>query len=574
MPVSDEIRRSMAAKLELLYGDQAAGVLTQIDALADRYAPLREQRGKHAGQPLWDERSVVLITYGDQVRQSGRPSLEVLNQFLHDFDLPSVLSGIHILPFFPYSSDDGFSVIDYRHVDPPLGNWTHVEELNGSFDLMFDFVVNHCSQRNEWFQCYLRGESPYSDYFIDVAPATDLSTVTRPRSSPLLTPFDTARGTRHLWTTFSADQIDLNFAHPGLLIEMLDTLLFYVQRGARIVRLDAIGFLWKRIGTTCMHLPETHAVVQLMRELLDEMAPGTILITETNVPHEENVSYFGDGNEAHAVYQFSLAPLLLDAYLTGDAGPLNEWLSALEYPGPGRTFFNFTASHDGIGVRPLEGLVSRSRCDGLVEAVRQRGGLVSMRQKPDGSQSPYELNITYLSALDSSEGLPAEVHAQKFLASQALMVALRGMPGIYFHSLVGTPNDHAGVEQSGHHRSINRRKFDIDELRSMLNQENSTQALVFRGYRHMLATRIGQPAFHPDADQTVVPTGHSSLIGFTRGDRSGDRLILVLGNVGAEPVQVDVARLIDAPLERDLMTGRPVRDGTFDVGPFDTAWLA
>ena len=562
----------MLEKLRLLYGESAAAVLGRVDELADRYSNLR----RRAAQPLWDERSVVLITYGDQVREAGHAALEAQRRFLLDHDLDSLISTIHVLPFFPYSSDDGFSVIDYRRVNPEVGDWSDVDRLGASFGLAFDFVVNHCSKQNDWFLRYQQGEVPFVDYFLEVDPAADLSAVTRPRSSPLLTPYQTSRGTRHVWTTFSADQIDLNFASPDVLLEALDILLLYIQHGARVIRLDAIGFLWKRLGTTCMHLPETHAVVKLMRDLVDDLAPGTILLTETNVPHAENVSYFGDGDEARAVYQFSLAPLLLDAFLTGDAGPLNVWLSGLEFPGPGMTFFNFTASHDGIGMRPLEGLVPQERLERLVEGVRRRGGLVSMRRRPDGTESPYELNITYVSALDAPAGLSPDDHARRFLTSQGIMLALRGMPGVYFHSLVGTTNDLDGVERSGRNRTINRRKFESDELRRLVSDDGSLQRRIFDGYRRMLAVRTAQPAFHPDADQAVLETGHRSVVAFLRTSTDRPQRILVLANVGDQAATVDLSRLdVDlSDVKEDLLGARRVTGPRYEVAPGDIVWLA
>ena len=570
MPVSVPYRDRILEKLKLLYGDQAGSVLGRIDNLVDQY---RELRGRRSGA-LWDQRSVVLITYGDQVRSEKDSALEAQRKFLLDYELNTVINAVHILPFFPYSSDDGFSVIDYRQVDPQVGGWSDLDRLGETFGMAFDFVVNHCSQHHDWFQRYLQGEDPYTNYFIDVEPSTDLSAVTRPRSTPLLTPFETNRGTKHVWTTFSADQIDLNFACPELLLEILDILLLYLKHGATVIRLDAIGFLWKRFGTTCMHLEETHAVVKLMRDLVDDVAPGTILLTETNVPHDENVSYFGDGDEAHVVYQFSLAPLMLDAFLTGDAGALNSWLADLEFPGHGMTFFNFTASHDGIGVRPLEGLVSAERVDALVEGVRQRGGLVSMRTRPDGSDVPYELNITYVSALNSPGGLTPEHHARKFLTSQGVMLALRGVPGIYFHSLVGTENHSGGVEETGQNRTINRRKFDSDELHRVLSSQESLQRKIFDGYRRMLAVRISQPAFHPDAEQQLLQTNHQSVIAFTRTSLDGDQKILVLANVGEETVSVDVGALVETSLVEDLLSGNPVANRSFALAPHGIAWLA
>lgn len=569
MPISESVRLRMMEKLQWLYGDDAGAAMQRIDELADRYEALRDA----SARPLWNERSVVLITYGDQVQGDGHSALEAQRKFLLDFELDQVISVVHILPFFPYSSDDGFSVIDYRAVNPDVGEWKDIDRLGNSFEFMFDFVVNHCSQHNEWFQRYLKGEAPFKTFFIDVDPATDMSTVTRPRSSPLLTPYETANGTKHVWTTFSADQVDLNFSSPDVLIEMFDILLFYIKHGAQVIRLDAIGFLWKRIGTNCMHLAETHAVVKLMRDLVDDVAPGTILLTETNVPHEENISYFGAGDEAHAVYQFTLAPLLLDALLTGDAQPLKRWLAGLKYPGEQMTFFNFTASHDGIGVRPLEGLVTQERLDALVESVLQRGGLVNMRRKPDGTNSPYELNVAYLSALDSPEGLPPDLHARKFLTSQAVMLALRGVPGIYFQSLVGTANFHEGVMQTGRNRTINRRKFDSNELREIIGEESSVQRKIFEGYRKMLAVRIKQSAFHPDADQEVLDLGGDEVIAFARTSQDGNERIVVLSNVADHSVTVDLSTIGGLATSRDLLSGKSTQGTQYELEPYATAWL-
>lgn len=569
MPISAQFRPRLLQKLTLLYGTQAEETLARIDQLASEYADLRTRPSRE----LWNQQSVMLITYGDQIREPGKAALEAQRQFLIDYRLDDVISGIHILPFYPYSSDDGFSVIDYRAVNPDVGQWSDVHRLSQSFDMMFDFVVNHCSRENDWFRRFAKCEPGYRDYFLVVDPATDLSAVTRPRSTPLLTPIETEDGVKHVWTTFSADQVDLNFASPDVLVELLDVLLAYLRHGARAIRLDAIGFLWKQIGTSCMHLPETHAVVKLMRDVVDDLAPGTVLITETNVPHAENVSYFGDGDEAHAVYQFSLAPLLLDALLTGDAGPLRQWLANLEFPGRAMTYLNFTASHDGIGVRPLEGLVSQERLDRLVDAVHQRRGLVSMRSKPDGSQSPYELNITYLSAVDSPAGDSPERLAQKFLATQAIMLSLRGIPGVYFHSLVGTPNYHEGVARTKHNRTINRRKFTRSELDTILSNHQSTQRRVLDGYRRLLAARVRQPAFHPDAEQVTLDTDWPGLVALERTSPDSGQRILVLANLGEQTIDADLAAW-QCAAKTDLVSGEPIAGNRFELTPFSFAWLS
>ncbi len=575
MIFSDEVSQQILAKLTHLYGDAAQTCFERLDEMADRFRA-KASAAVPQRESLWDQSDVVLITYGDQIRDAGCTTLSALKCFLTDTHLDQSINTVHLLPCFPYSSDDGFSVIDYRQIDPSLGDWDDVADLRKSFDLMFDLVLNHCSSRSEWFAEYLKNHAPYDGYFIEADPAADLTNVTRPRSSPVLTPFETAGGTRHVWTTFSDDQIDLNFANPDVLIEMLDILLLYVANGARVVRLDAIAYLWKQIGTPCIHLSQTHAVVKLFRQVLDELAPGTIILTETNVPHAENVSYFGDGDEAQMVYQFSLSPLLLDAFLNGDATPLMQWLSNLEQSPPGTTYFNFTASHDGIGVRPLEGLVAPERLDRLIQAVEARGGMVSKKRNFDGTESPYELNITYFSALSDPNSTSPDLHAERFLASQSVMLALRGIPGIYFHSLVGTENDVAGFEQTGRARSLNRRKFDRGELDAILVDPVSARCRVFDGYRHLLKTRIAQSAFHPEASQQVIDVGNPAIIAFLRTSIEGEQTVLVLANTANTQSSANLQGQQLPQFQTDLMSGKGciADQDSIILSPYQAAWLS
>ncbi len=546
MPPATALRSQLLECLNPLYGQRAAACLDRIMALAARFG------SRPAGRDcaLWDERDVVLITYGDQVRRHGQAPLETLRQFLLQQGLRDLISIVHVLPFCPSSSDDGFSVSDYRQVDPALGAWQDLHRLGESFSLMFDLVLNHCSARHDWFQAYLAGRPPYTGYFIEADPALDLSLVTRPRSSPVLTSVQTATGLRHVWTTFSADQVDLNWSNPELLLEMLDILLFYVAQGARIIRLDAIAYLWKRVGTPCIHLPETHLVVKLLRRLLDALAPGTLLLTETNVPQRENLSYFGAGDEAHLVYQFSLPPLALDAFSSGDARAWMDWLAALEPARPGTAYLNFTASHDGVGLRPLEELLPAQRVERLIAAMHARGGLISTRRLPDGRERAYELNIAYFSALDDPDRPGGAAHVRRFLASQAVMLALRGIPAVYFHSLVATPNALDGVRQTGRARSINRHKFDWDPLQARLADPNGAPRQVLDLYRHMLDTRRQQPAFHPDAHQEVVALHPEAVVSFLRICPKQGQHILVAVNVSHRPVSV----ALPAPFDRDRPT--------------------
>ena len=556
-------------RLYEIYGPLAEAWLPRFASLAASAA-----RERTASEPPWDERDAVLIAYGDHVRAPGEHPLHTFQEFLARHRLDDLFDVVHLLPFFPHSSDDGFSVIDYTMVDPALGDWDDIRDLGRSFDLMFDLVLNHVSQHSRWFQDYLQGREPYVRYFHEVDPAADLSAVARPRSLPLLTEFATSRGPRRLWTTFSADQVDLNFAEPQVLLEMAEVLLQYVRHGARIIRLDAIAYLWKQLGTSCIHLPQTHAVVKFFRELLALAAPRTLLLTETNVPHAENISCFGGGDEAHMVYQFSLPPLVLDAWLNEDARPLVRWLADLAPAPPGTTFFNFTASHDGIGVRPLEGLVSAERFLRLADAIRARGGLISTRHGPDGRDLPYELNITYFDAVTDPGCQDTDLQVRRFLATQALMLALRGIPGVYFSSLVGADNDLAGVEQSGQARRINRRKFPRDELNEALARPASREARVLAGYRRLLATRRRQPAFHPDAEQQVLRDVPPWLIAVLRVSRDQRQRILALVNVSGRRHNWEIPAGAAFRPARELITDRAWPPATrVELDPYQTLWL-
>jgi glucosylglycerate phosphorylase len=521
-----------------------------------------------------DQRDAILITYGDMLRQPGAHPLHTLADFC-SARLEGAVSGVHILPFFPYTSDDGFSVIDYTAVDPALGDWEDIERLRQHFRLMFDAVINHCSVQSRWFQGYLAGEPRYQDYFINVPDGADLSQVVRPRALPLLTSFSEDHRVLHIWTTFSADQVDLNYHNPAVLLDVLDVLLTYVERGAELIRLDAIAYLWKEYGTRCIHLPQTHQVIQLMRALLDDAAPNVLLITETNVPHVENLSYFGDGaNEAQLVYNFALPPLVLHTFRTGNAQSLSKWAGGLSLPSRQVTFFNFLASHDGIGLNPARGILTEHEINALVERTLEHGGFVSYKNNPDGSTSPYELNINYFDALSNPNGdEPIELQAERFLASQAIMLALLGMPGIYFHSLFGSRGWREGVLETHQNRTINRQKLNLDEINAQLADPASLRARVTQRYTRLLRTRAAQPAFDPFGDMQVLDAGPQVFA--VRRETTGAAPVVCLQNVCAEPQAVPASALgLDGSLH-DLVEDREIAltNGSLLLAPYQVLWL-
>jgi len=515
-----------------LYGDETA--IKYCQQIHDKIATFKHKNCLQIGHEL-DQGDVVLISYGDVI--SSKHPLKILKNFLLEY-ADDIISTVHILPFFPYSSDYGFSVIDYSKVNPQLGNWEDIEEIGEDFHLAFDAVFNHISKESYWFKQFLEGEEKYTDWFIEAGEDFDSSHVVRPRALPLFHNYeDSARGTHRIWTTFSEDQIDLNFKSPELLMELIDILLFYIEKGARIIRLDAIAFCWKESGSNCLHLPQAHLIVKLFRKIAAKVAPGTIILTETNVPHEENISYFGNQDEAHMVYQFPLPPLSAQAILRQDARALSTWAASLEEPPPECTFLNFLASHDGIGVRPLLGLVPDSELSFLADECLRKGGKVGYKNNPDGSQSPYELNINYYSLLrEPDEDL--ELSVRKFILSQAIMLTMPGVPGIYFHSLFGSENWFEGIPKNSERRTINRERVSTDTLRNELNTPGSRRQLIYQQYHKLLKIRKKHEAFHPKSGFKILKIRHE-IFAIIRGTEQ-IKIILALFNVSSQTINLSL----------------------------------
>lgn len=515
----------------------------------------------------WDEKDVVLITYADQFSAKGEKALPVFTRFYNEW-LSRTFSHVHLLPFYPWSSDDGFSVIDYHNVAPETGTWQDVAELKQSASLMFDFVCNHMSAKSEWFAHYLAQKPGYEDFFISVDPETDLSAVTRPRALPLLTPFTLHDGSvRHLWTTFSEDQIDLNFASPQVLIAMVDVLLHYLAEGARYIRLDAVGFMWKIPGTSCIHLEQTHCLIQLFRAITDAVAPGTVIITETNVPHKDNISYFGDGeNEAQMVYQFSLPPLVLHAVHCQDVKALSQWAGSLVLPSTHTTWFNFLASHDGIGLNPLRGILPESEILSLVEKLQQEGALVNWKNNPDGTRSPYEINVTYLDALSLQDSSDDERIA-RFILAHAVLLSFPGVPAVYIQSILGSRNDYEGVERLGYNRAINRKKYTAGQVDSELNNKKSIRSQIYSRLSELIAIRRGESAFHPDS-QAVFDAVGEQILKIIRVAENGER-ITALFNF-SNKMQTVYEQTLSG---KELLSGQHISGTDLTLNPWQVMWI-
>jgi sucrose phosphorylase len=554
-----------------LYGDEKADKIHKdLAVLIGEYKSQIDSKGAGIS---YSEKDAILITYGDMVRSKLDSPLKAMAGFLSE-RMPNLVNTIHILPFFPFSSDDGFSIIDNRKVNPDFGSWEDLHAFKNKFSLMFDAVLNHISASSSWFQGFLNGDEKYKNYFIIIEEDEAL---------PVKTPVDTLNGKKLVWTTFSADQVDLNYQNPDLLLEMIDILLFYVSKGADYIRMDAVAYIWKERGTSCIHLPQVHQIVQLFRLVLDEAAPWVKIITETNVPHKDNISYFGNReNEAQLVYNFTLPPLVVYSFHTGSAKKLTEWAASLDYPSQKTTFFNFLASHDGIGVMPVRGILSGREVEAMASRVKRLGGSVSYKDNTDGTKSPYEMNINFLDALcnpdDPNE--PEGLIAKRFLASQAIMLVLKGIPGIYFHSLFGSRGWPEGVRQTGRARTINRQKLEAESLNAELDRQNHLRNLVFSGFRKMLSVRGTNPAFHPNGGQKVIDL-HGGAFFVLRTSPDNNDVVICLHNICSEPLEFDLSLseigINNCNKLKDLLSGSrftAVEDSfLIQLKPYDVYWL-
>ena len=573
----DHLLQRLAAHLTVVYPDHDCSVLA--DRIFDLFWPDKSQlidRREIAEKHLWDESDVAIITYGGTFRSDGERPLRTLHRFLKNY-IGETIGAVHILPFFPYSCDDGFGVIDYLSVDEDLGDWSDIEAIASDYRLMADLVINHGSSQSAWFQQFLSNEAPGKDYYYTADPAADLGQVVRPRAHPLLTPFRTSAGDRYVWSTFSTDQLDFDFRNPEVLVEFIKIIRAYIDHGVRIFRLDAVAFLWKKIGTSSINLDETHEIVRLLRTLMDHDAETLIIITETNIPNHENLTYFGNENEAHVIYNFSLPPLLTHALLTGNALYLKRLTRSNPPALTGCTYLNFTASHDGIGLRPTEGALPQGEVDQMLAAIQSFGGRASMRRGPGGTEKPYEMNISYFEAMQGTLDGPDDHQVDRFMAAMAIMLALEGIPALYIHSLLATPNGYEEVNTTGHNRSINRRQLNYEEIDGKLADLTTIEAKVFGRVLSLVEIRKAQPAFHPNAVQftLALPEG---LFGIWRQSHERRQSIFAITNVTKEEKTLSLAdiNLIAGHGWWDLISADSIADieGELTLSPYQSVWIS
>ncbi len=589
--IPSELKNRILNKLTFLYGEEKANSsFNEIQRLVKVYyshkSPVMIEWEKDIDPSnRFTEKDVILITYGDLVCGKEETPLKSLMDFCAKY-IKGAINTLHVLPFYPYSSDRGFSAIDFKEVDPHLGTWKDIEDLKSEYRLMFDGVFNHVSSKSSWFEEFLHQNPEYIDFFEsfptkESVPQNLLKLVIRPRTSDPLTRVDTLEGERYVWTTFSPDQIDLNYKNHKVLERVIEVLLFYVRKGADIVRLDAATYLWKELGTPSANLEQTHTIVKLFRDVLDAAAPHVSIVTETNVPHEENIKYFGNGaDEAQMVYNFPLPPLVLHAFYTGNSSNLTQWAKSLKKVSDTATYLNILDSHDGVSIQGALKILSKQDIELLEENVVEHGGLISYKDNGDGTISPYELNITWYSALNHEESNePTELQIKRFIASRSIALVLMGVPGIYILSLFGSRNDVKAVMEGQNPRIINRKTICKETCNKALYDEKSTTYLINKHLGPIIKKRTQEKAFHPNAIQKVIDIS-SSLFAVIRTSTDGTDKIFAITNITDTKQSCEI-NMIDLNIHenswKDILSEKSfqTRDGriAFDMEPYDIIWL-
>lgn len=592
LEIPGEVRERMMGRLRFLYGEaEAEKYMPELERIlrvhyAHKPQEMIDQEKGFDSQNRFTERDMILITYGDLLRGEGHSPLACLDEFVQRPGLRDTFNTLHILPFFPYSSDKGFSVTDFESVDPNLGSWQDIEDMGKRYQLMFDGVLNHISAKSPAFQEFLNGNPYFKDIAIayksrDALTPEQRNIIVRPRTSDLLTEFRTIEGNRYVWTTFSADQIDLNYKNPDVLMYIIETMLLYVRRGADILRLDAVTYLWAEPGTSSVHLEQTHEIIKLLRDVFNVVASWAVVLTETNVPHEENVSYFGNGHdEAQMVYNFALPPLVLHTFYREDATALSRWAKDLKYISNSTTFLNMLDTHDGIGLMGVRDILPKEDIDFIIQTAREHGGFVSYKTGKDGKDEPYEVNSTWFSAINhdsSDEGISFQV--KRFVASRSIAFVLRGVPAIYLHGLIGTRNDIEAVLKTKSKRDINRKVVKEQALVEKFKDRDSKLSHIARQLSWIGNIRVRQCAFHPNGDQRVLMIS-PDIFAVLRISPDKDQHILALTNVTGRVCQIGIA-LSELGVENghwyDLVGKRGwiAKDGKLGVTlqPYDVCWL-
>ncbi len=529
---------------------------------------------KDKKKELWSEKDVLLITYADSIIKKNQKNLITLSNFLTKYC--KEFTYVHILPFFPFSSDDGFAVEDYKKIKKEHGSWNDLKKITKSFKIMVDLVINHCSSRNRLFKNFLENKDPGKEFFISSQKKFPTSKkIVRPRSSDLSKKVLINGKDNYVWCTFGHDQVDFNFKNPSVLIYFFEIIKFYLDQNIKALRLDAVAFLWKELGTRCINLPQTHNIIRLIRLIIDNFYNKTLIITETNIPSHENLTYFGNNNEAHCIYNFSLAPLLIHAIISGNSFYLKKWSRGMPPAQENNSYLNFLSTHDGIGMRPVEGILPEMEVKKYFRFFKKQGGLFSYRTNK-GKKSVYEVNITLLEALKECYNGKDKYIFDRFVLAHTILFSMEGIPAIYIQNFLGSKNDNIKVKKTNSFRSINRKNWNYDSLTKIINNKSTINNKILNSIKNLIVLRKKQVAFHPNATQFTLQLG-DIFFGLWRQSIDRSQSIFCISNLTNKKQKISLLdiNLISTNSWFDLLTKKKIKNIGDELffKPYQTYWI-
>ena len=572
--LSQKDQKKINSKLRNIYGQSKLHFdinysLREIVEIINKFNQKKNKKKK-----IISEKTSVVICYGDSILANKPKNL--LGTFRNFFQkkLKNIFNTVHFLPFYPSSSDSGFAVKDHYKIDNKLGNWSDILKFSKKNDVMADIVINHSSARGLWFRNFLKEKKPGKDYFLKVNSKFNISKVIRPRDHKLLKRIDIFKDKEYLWRTFSPDQVDLNFKNPAVLLRFIKIMINLINHGVTIFRLDAIAYLWKEDGTKCINLRQTHEIIKLLRIICSFLNVQTTIVTETNLPEKENLSYFGNNDEANWIYYFSLPPLLIHAFLFENSNYLNKWSKKLPSTKNDTSYLNFIASHDGIGMRPAEGILNKKIISNLLKRLKKNGSRFSYRKIKNKSKKVYEANITIIDALKKTDyDNEGRFFFERYMSAHSIMIAFEGIPAIYFNSLFGTSNDEAKYVITGNNRDINRYKWSEKNILKVLKDKKSIQSAFFESFSNLLLVRKKQKAFHPNAYRSTLNLS-PKIFCFKRVSIDKKQTIICITNLSSKVQFPKINRKYNK--WKNLLDNKSffISNGQLRLDPFQTIWLS
>ncbi|MBU0498478.1 MAG: alpha-amylase [Gammaproteobacteria bacterium] len=477
---------------------------------------------------------------------------------------------VHLMPILQCpagASDGGYAVSDFRRVDARLGTLDDVSILAGEMRergmlLALDVVLNHTSDEHEWAQKARQGDAKYQDYYYSFKDrhVPDMFEQTLPEVFPENAPgnftWDEAMG-RWVMTVFNSYQWDLNYSNPAVFIEMLDITLFWANLGADIIRLDAVAFLWKKIGSTCQNEREAHLILQLLKDCCQVSAPGVLFIAEAIVAPVEVIKYFGEdavmAKECEIAYNATYMALLWDAIATQSAKLLRQGLRSLPDKLDRATWLNYVRCHDDIGLGFDDADIHRVGYDPLAHRRFLIDYFTGVYDESPARGQPFGRNLKtgdarisgslaslagLETAMERNDEAQIEQAIARILLLHSMILSFGGIPLIYYGDEIGTLNDCSFLQdenKAGDNRWMHRPRINWDKA-ELRYRRGSVEQRLFDGLKKMIAVRKEIPAFADFNNRELLEVENPHLFAFlrTRPDNI-NQAVLVVGNFSAKP---------------------------------------